>query len=96
MLIIGGDFHPGFQPVAIFDKRTGERQEKRWRPGEEAERFCRSLSRPVRVGMEACGHDPWFERWREESGFELGMGDAAAVRASAVRQQKTDRRDAEP
>ncbi len=24
MLIIGCDFHPGFQQVAIFDKQTGE------------------------------------------------------------------------
>src|ERR1700693_5008899 len=95
MLIIGCDFHPSFQQVAIFDNRTGERQEKRLQHCEEAERFYRSLSRPVRVGMEACGHYPWFERLLEELGFELWMGDAAAVRASAVRKQKTDRRDAE-
>ncbi len=24
MLIIGCDYHPGFQQVAIFDKQTGE------------------------------------------------------------------------
>lgn len=30
MLIIGGDFHPGFQQVAIFDNPTGEVQEKGW------------------------------------------------------------------
>ena len=95
MLIIGCDFHPGFQQVAIFDNRTGEMQEKRLQHCAEAERFYRSLSRPVRVGMEACGHYPWFERLLEELGFELWMGDAAAVRASAVRKQKTDRRDAE-
>jgi transposase len=95
MLIIGCDFHPGFQQVAIFDNRTGEMQEKRLQHCEEAERFYRSLARPVRVGMEACGHYPWFERLLEELGFELGMGDAAAVRASVVRKQKTDRRDAE-
>jgi len=29
MLIIGCDFHPGFQQVAIFDNQTGEYQEKR-------------------------------------------------------------------
>jgi transposase len=61
----------------------------------EAEQFYRSLSGPVRVGMEACGHYPWFERLLEEMGFELWMGDAAAVRSSVVRKQKTDRRDAE-
>jgi transposase len=44
--------------------------------------------------MEACGHYPWFERLLAELGFELWMGDAAKVRASVVRKQKTDRRDA--
>jgi len=95
MLIIGCDFHPGFQQVAIFDNRTGEIEEKRLPHREEAEQFYRSLSGPVRVGMEACGHYPWFERLLEELGFELWLGDAAEVRASVVRKQKTDRRDAE-
>ena len=95
MLIIGCDFHPGFQQVAIFDKRTGEMQERRLPHREEAEQFYRSLSGPVRVGMEACGHYPWFERLLEELGFELWLGDAAEVRASVVRKQKTDRRDAQ-
>ena len=45
--------------------------------------------------MEACGHYPWFERLLEELGIELWFGDAARVRASKVRKQKTDRRDAE-
>jgi transposase len=96
MLIIGCDFHPGFQQVAIFDKRTGEMQEKRLQHREEAEQFYRGLgSHEVRVGMEACGHYPWFERLLEELGMELWFGDAARVRASVVRKQKTDRRDAE-
>ena len=95
MLIIGCDFHPGFQQVAIFDNRTGEIQERRLPHREEAEQFYRSLSGAVRVGMEACGHYPWFERLLEELGFELWLGDAAEVRASVVRKQKTDRRDAQ-
>jgi transposase len=96
MLIIGCDFHPSFQQVAIFDNRTGEMQEKRLQHRDEAERFYRELAGPpVRVGMEACGHYPWFERLLEELGFELWLGDAAEVRASVVRKQKTDRRDAE-
>jgi transposase len=71
-------------------------QEKRLQHRDEAERFYRELAGPpVRVGMEACGHYPWFERLLEELGFELWMGDAAEVRASVVRKQKTDRRDAE-
>jgi len=94
MLIIGCDFHPGFQQVAIFDNRTGEVQEKRLQHRAEAEEFYRSLAgQSVRVGMEACGHYPWFERLLAGLGLELWFGDA--VRAAVVRKQKTDRRDAE-
>ena len=96
MLIIGCDFHPSFQQVAIFDNRTGEIQEKRLQHRAEAEQFYGALAgREVLVGMEACGHYPWFERLLAELGMELWFGDAARVRASVVRQQKTDRRDAE-
>jgi transposase len=96
MLIIGCDFHPGFQQVAIFDNRTGEIEERGLSHRREAEEFYRSLAgQAVRVGMEACGHYPWFEQLLAELGFELWMGDAAEVRASVVRRQKTDRRDAE-
>src|SRR5271167_3196903 len=96
MLIIGCDFHPGFQQVAIFDNRTGGIEGKRLQHRWEAEEFYRSLAgQEVWVGMEACGHYPWFERLLEELGIELWFGDAAKVRASVVRRQKTDRRDAE-
>jgi transposase len=37
----------------------------------------------------------WFERLLSECGHELWVGDAARIRASEVRQQKTDTRDAE-
>jgi transposase len=96
MLIIGCDFHPGFQQVAIFDNSTGEYQERRLGHRAEAEQFYRSLAgQPVRVGMEACGHYPWFERLLAELGLELWLGNAAKIRASVVRKQKTDRLDAE-
>ncbi len=96
MLIIGCDFHPGFQQVAIFDNLTGEIKEQRLQHRAEAELFYRSLAgQGVRVGMEACGHYPWFEQLLEELGMELWFGDAAKVRAAVVRKQKTDRRDAE-
>jgi transposase len=96
MLIIGCDFHPGFQQAAIFDNQTGEMVERRLQHREEAEQFYGSLrGQTVRVGMEACGHYPWFERLLERLGMELWIGDAAKIRASEVRKQKTDRRDAE-
>ncbi len=96
MLIIGCDFHPGFEQVAIFDNQTGEIEERRLGHREEAEQYYRSLKgQGVRVGMEACGQYPWFERLLSACGIELWVGNAAKIRASAVRKQKTDRRDGE-
>jgi transposase len=100
MLIIGCDFHPGFQQVAIFDNRTGEIEEKRLGHRQEAEQFYRSLAGEEVVvgegvvGMEACGHYPWFEGLLAELGFRLKLGDAAKIGAAVVRKQKTDQRDA--
>ena len=37
----------------------------------------------------------WFRRLLSECGHELWIGDAARIRAAELRQQKTDRRDAE-
>ena len=95
MLIIGCDFHPGFQQVAIFDKPTGEISGKRLQHPEEARAFYGGLGEPALVGMEACGYTQWFERLLGELGHELWLGDAAQIRASVVRRPKTDRRDAE-
>lgn len=95
MLIIGCDFHPSFQQVAIFDNQTGDIEQRRMRHREEAEQWYRSLPGGTRVGMEACGHYPWFEQLLEQCGHELWLGDASRIRASVVRKQKTDRRDAE-
>ena len=99
MLIIGCDFHPGFQQVAIFDNRTGEMEQKRLQHRAEAEQFYRSLAgQEVLVGMEACGHYPWFERLLEELGIAFWFGDAAKIRASVVRKQQmqNSRLDAGP
>ncbi len=62
---------------------------------EQAAEFYRSLSGPVRVGMEAGGPCQWFRRLLAECGHELWVGDAARIRAAEPRKQKTDRRDAE-
>src|SRR5215475_10044142 len=97
MLIIGADYHPGFQQIEYVDTETGELQERRLRHPEEAEKFYRDLWEPnvtVRVGMEASGHARWFERLLEELGFELWTGDAAKIGAKRVRKKKTDREDA--
>jgi transposase len=98
MIIIGADYHPGFQQIAFVDTETGELQERRLQHREEAEKFYRELAaqgRKVRVGMEASGHARWFERLLSELQFELWIGDAAEIRTKRVRKQKTDRQDAQ-
>jgi len=39
MLIIGCDYHPGFQQIAFLDTETGEADERRLTHREEAEQF---------------------------------------------------------
>ena len=96
MLIIGCDYHPGFQQIALVDTQTGECGERRLTHREEAEQFYRTLpGQDVRVGMEASGHARWFERLLNELQFELWIGDAAEIRSKRVRKQKTDRQDAQ-
>jgi len=95
MTIVGCDFHPGWRQVAVFDAETGEIRELKLENGNgEAERFYRQLSAPALIGFEACGNTQWFEDLLDRLGHEVWMGDAAAIRASYVRKQKTDRRDA--
>lgn len=98
MLIIGCDYHPGFQQIAYLNTETGELTERRLQHREEAEQFYRDLKGSelaVRVGMEASGHARWFERVLSDLQFELWIGDAAAIRTKRVRKQKTDRQDAQ-
>ena len=83
MLIIGCDYHPGFQQIAFVDTETGECGELRLSHREEAEQFYRTLqerSLRVRVGMEASGHARWFERLLRELQLELWIGDTLAAR----------------
>ena len=94
MKIIGCDFHPSFQQIAMVDTESGEHTEKRLVPTEAAE-FYGQLQGPVLVGMEACGNALWFERLLARLGHQLWVGDASKIRSLEVRKQKTDRRDAE-
>ena len=76
MIIIGADYHPGFQQIAFVDTDTGEFQERRLQHREEAEKFYRDLAAQgmqVRVGMEASGQARWFERLLSELHFEQWM-----------------------
>ena len=95
MKIIGCDFHPSWQQVAVFDAETGELSELKLVNGDgEAERFYRGLEAPSLIGIEACGNSQWFLDLAEGLGHVVWVGDAARIRASYVRRQKTDRRDA--
>ncbi len=97
MKIIGCDFHPSFQQISMLDLETRQRVRKKLEHASgEAEQFYRSLQgEAVKVGIEACGNTGWFEGLLAECGHELVMGNAARIRAMAVRRQKTDERDAE-
>jgi transposase len=95
MMIIGCDFHPSWQQVSWLDTETGETGEQKLVTASgDGERFYRQLAGPALIGMEATGNCHWLVDLLSELGHELWMGDAAQIRASVVRQQKTDKRDA--
>lgn len=95
MKIVGCDFHPKWQQIAVFDAKTGEMTEHKLLNGDgEAERFYAALEAPALVGIEACGNSQWFIDLLGKLGHEVWIGDAARIRASYVRKRKTDRRDA--
>ena len=95
MMIIGCDFHPSWQQVSWLDTETGETGERKLvQASGDAERFYRQVAAPALIGMEATGNSHWLVDLLSELGHELWVGDAAQIRASYVRQQKTDQRDA--
>jgi transposase len=49
---------------------------------------------PSLIGLEATGNSQWFLDRLNQLGHEVWVGDAAEIRASYVRRQKNDRRDA--
>jgi transposase len=95
MWIIGCDLHTRYQQIEAMNTETAEVIERRLsHTGDQVQQFYSSLPQPVRVGVEATGYSDWFEQLLQKCGHELWVGDAAAIRASAARQQKTDTRDA--
>ena len=96
MNIIGCDLHTRYQVVAWVEEETGEIRTRRLEHESEAVRgFYGQWPRGAVVGVEATFPALWFERLLGECGHQLWVGDAARIRASVVRQQKTDTRDAE-
>jgi hypothetical protein len=82
MNIVGCDFHPGWQQVAVLETETGELSEYKLKNGNgDAERFYRQLASPALIGIEASGNSQWFEDLLARMGHELWIGDAAQIRA---------------
>ena len=97
MLMIGCDFHPGLEEVAILDTESGQRRELTLSHAfglEPVRQFYAALPHPVRVGLEASDYSGWYEEMLEELGIELWVGDPARIRKAAPRRQKTNRNDA--
>ena len=95
MMIIGCDFHPSWQQVSWLDTETGACGDRKLvHATGDAKLFYQQLSAPVLIGMEATGNSQWFVEMVEDLGHEIWIGDAAQIRASYVRKQKTDKRDA--
>ena len=96
MKIVGCDFHPAWQQVAVLDDETAEIDElKLSHEDGAAERFYRTLNAPALVGVEASGVDQWFLDLLQRLGREVWLGNfGSEIRASYVRKQKTDKRDA--
>ena len=68
MKIIGCDFHPSYQQIAMLDPGTGEMGEKALshERKEEVRAFYAGLEGSARVGIEASGQSQWFERMLAE------------------------------
>jgi len=95
MVLIGCDFHPSWQQVSWLDRGSGETgDEKLLHEAGAVEKFYKRFPAGSRVGMEATGNCQWFVETVQRTGHELWVGDAARIRASDVRQQKHDKRDA--
>src|SRR5882724_9391914 len=95
MMIIGCDFHPSWQQVSWLDTETGETGEQKLpHASGDAKQFYERLTAPALIGMEATGNSQWFIELAQDLGHEIWIGDAAQIRASYVRKQKTDKRDA--
>ena len=78
-----------------LNTETGETgQQKLAQASDDAERFLSRAAGAVADHHGGAGNCHWLADLLAEIGHELRVGDAARIRASYVRQQKTDKRDA--
>src|SRR5258708_916338 len=95
MMIIGWDIHPTWEEVWWLEEGSGEcGGEKVVHGTGDGKVFYQQLTAPALIGMEATGNSQWFIELVQDLGHEIWIGDAAQIRASYVRKQKTDKRDA--
>src|SRR5574341_1807627 len=93
---IGCDLHARYQVVAWVEEETGEILTRRLEhENGEVRGFYASWPPGAVIGIEATFPALWLERLLGECGHALWVGHAAEIRASVVREQKTDTRDAE-
>ena len=92
---LGVDLHVRTETVCWMDTVDGEMHERTLdHERDDVRRFYAQFTAPAVVGVEACGYSLWFHRRIEETGHELLVGDALAIRQFARRRQKNDRREA--
>ena len=90
MTIVGCDFHPAWQQVAVLDTETGEIRELKLENGNgEAERFYRQLGSPALIGFEAVATRSglricWID-WDMKCGWEMQPPSEPATCASRRR-----------
>lgn len=94
-ILIGCDFHKGFQQISLLNRETGETKRMRLAHPEEAAEWYRQLPSGAVVGMETSCRARWFEQLLTACGHTLLVGHAQKIRAMEVRRQKTDARDAD-
>ena len=87
MKIVGCDFHPSWQQVALFDPQTGEIAERKLVNGDgEAERFYRELEAPARVGLKrgatASGLSSCWKDWVTKYGWAMRLRSGPVTCAS--------------
>ena len=94
MIVIGCDFHPSFQQIAMLDTECGTTTEhKLMHTSGEAERFYRGSDvTRARGHQETVGNDQWFvqlhaEAWHSEVWVEMRGPDSAP---SYVRSSRRD------
>lgn len=93
---VGVDFHVHSQTLCWCDTADGViHQATLDHRRDDVRAFYRQWTAPATVGVETSGYAGWFHRLVEETGHQLRVGDAHAIRQFARRRQKNDRRDAE-